>query len=255
MLFLARERHQKGSPPFYAEIVTQDELMQNMKGQKKSIITKKQPQITKKALQQTKPTKIPSESGIKKETVLEKEVQSKDSESVSGTSEKDISTAQIAKNINRDSGDGSNQIRSASPQSARPLREQLFDSSVIGKFAQKERENIKPDNSITFDTKEYKYYGYMQRLKEKIEGIWKYPPDAAEKGIYGDLYIRFTIKKNGQLGAIELIRTSGHSSLDNAAIKALKDAEPFWPLPDEWGKDGFTITGHFIYTLHGAYIR
>ncbi len=129
-----------------------------------------------------------------------------------------------------------------------------FDKDVIAKLAQKDREN-KPDSSITFSTKEYQYQGYMQRLKEKIEGIWKYPADAAAKGIYGDLYIRFTIKKDGRLGAVDLIRTSGYKSLDDAAIRALRDAEPYWPLPDEWGRDGLTITGHFVYTHYGSYIR
>ncbi|MBA4348820.1 MAG: energy transducer TonB, partial [Thermodesulfovibrio sp.] len=113
----------------------------------------------------------------------------------------------------------------------------------------------KSESTITFDTEEFKYYGYLQRLKEKIEGLWKYPHDAAERGIYGDLYIKFTIKKNGKLGAVELVRTSGHKSLDDAAIKALKDAEPYWPLPDELDKEGLTITGHFIYSIYGIYIR
>lgn len=134
-------------------------------------------------------------------------------------------------------------------------REKLFDKDVISKLTRPEKETAKPESGITFDTKEFKYYGYLQRLKEKIEGIWIYPQDAAERGINGDLYIRFTIKKNGRLGAVELVRTSGYRSLDEAAIKALRDAEPYWPLPDEWGKDGFTITGHFIYSLHGAYLR
>ncbi|MCX8031379.1 MAG: TonB C-terminal domain-containing protein [Thermodesulfovibrionales bacterium] len=133
-------------------------------------------------------------------------------------------------------------------------KDNIFDKDIIGKLAMRDKEN-KPDSSITFSTKEYQYQGYMQRLKEKIEGIWKYPRDAAEKGIYGDLYIRFTIKKNGKLGSVELIRTSGYKSLDDAAMKALRDAEPYWPLPDEWGKDGLTITGHFIYTYYGSYIR
>lgn len=75
------------------------------------------------------------------------------------------------------------------------------------------------------------------------------------RGIYGDLYIKFTIDKKGKLISLELLRTSGYKMLDDAAIKALKDAEPFWPLPDDWQKDSLTITGHFIYTLHGFYLR
>lgn len=134
-------------------------------------------------------------------------------------------------------------------------RERLFDREVVEKLAKKEKEDIKPDHGITFDTNELRYYSYMQRLKDKIEGIWRYPPEAAEKGIYGDLYIRFTIKKNGRLGNIELLRTSGYRDLDEAAMKALRDAEPFWPLPDEWKKEDLIITGHFIYSLYGVYLR
>jgi len=26
-------------------------------------------------------------------------------------------------------------------------------------------------------------------------------------------------------------------------------------LPDEWGKDALTITGHFVYSIYGTYIR
>ncbi len=119
----------------------------------------------------------------------------------------------------------------------------------------KEKAGGEGEPEITFSTQEFKYYGYKMRLKEKIENIWKYPPEAAEKGIYADLYIRFTILKNGKLGAVELLRTSGYKTLDDAALKALRDAAPYWPLPDEWKEESFTITGHFIYSLYGSYIR
>jgi protein TonB len=133
------------------------------------------------------------------------------------------------------------------------LRERLFDPEVTAKVARKEEK--RQDNSITFDTNEFKYENYMMKLKARIEGIWRYPQDAARRGLFGDLYIRFTIKKNGKLGDVELMRTSGVRSLDNAAMQALKDGEPYWPLPDEWGKDTLTITGHFVYSTYGTYIR
>ena len=136
-----------------------------------------------------------------------------------------------------------------------PLREKLFDRDIIAKSARKEQEGTKEGSSITFDTREFKYYGYMQRLRDKIQNVWKYPPGAAEKGIYGDLYIEFTIKKNGKLGAVQLVRTSGYRDLDEYAIKALKEADPYWPLPDDIKEQSLTITGHFIYSLYGQYIR
>ncbi len=130
----------------------------------------------------------------------------------------------------------------------------LFDRDVIKEQVKKEAAKEKPPE-ITFDTREFRYQGYMNRLKEKIESIWQYPLSAAQRGIYGDLYIRFSIKKDGSLGRVDLIRTSGYRELDDAAIKALMDGAPYWPLPSEWGLDEFIIEGHFIYTLYGYYIR
>ncbi len=129
----------------------------------------------------------------------------------------------------------------------------LFDPEVLsGVIAKKERPSER-DGSITFDTSEIRYYSYMRKLKERIEAVWEYPRKAAEEGIYGDLVIRFVIKKDGSLGAVELVRTSGWRMLDQAAVAALRDGSPYWPLPDEWGTDSLTVTGHFIYTLYGYY--
>lgn len=136
-------------------------------------------------------------------------------------------------------------------------RAKLFDKEVIGDSARKEVAGAqkKKDDSITFDTSDYRYAGYMRKLKEKIESIWVYPPEAAARGIYGDLKIRFTIMRNGKLGEIELVRTSGNKMLDDAAIKALKDGEPYWPIPAEWGMESYTVPGHFIYSIYGYQIR
>jgi protein TonB len=140
-----------------------------------------------------------------------------------------------------------------------PSREKLFDKGIIGDIAKrdldKEEGMGKKGTTFSLDTKGYKYLIYNRRLKERIESIWIYPPDAASKGIYGDLIIKFSILKNGRLGDIELVRTSGHKDLDDAAMKALKDGEPYWPLPDEWGINTYTIEGQFIYTIYGYYIR
>ena len=54
---------------------------------------------------------------------------------------------------------------------------------------------------------------------------------------------------------MELVRTSGHKTLDDAAMEALRDGTPYWPLPEEWGMEGYTIEGHFVYSLYGYYIR
>ena len=138
-----------------------------------------------------------------------------------------------------------------------PRGRELFDSGIIGDIARLKptEKGKKEESEVTFSTKELKYYSYMMKLKGRIERLWRYPPEAVRRGLYGDPYIRFTIKKDGYLGSVELVRTSGFRELDEAAIQALRDGEPYWPLPENWDMDGITITGHFVYTLYGTYLR
>jgi len=128
---------------------------------------------------------------------------------------------------------------------------ELFDREIIEKYAKVASPRHR---GLSFDTGEFKHRGYLRMLKERIENVWQYPKEAANRGISGDLYIRFTINRDGSLGGVELVRTSGFRILDRAAIQALRDAEPYWPLPDDWEKDTLEITGHFIYIYGIGYM-
>jgi protein TonB len=157
-------------------------------------------------------------------------------------------------------GTGTGAIKQKSPGRQEPFgRNELFDQGVTEEIARKGSESPgtrgEKENPVTFDTKEYRFAGYMTKLKEKIESIWVYPPDAAQRGIYGDLKIQFTINKDGTLGEVKLIRTSGYKMLDDAAIEALRDGQPYWPLPDSWHMKSYTILGHFVYSLYGYELR
>lgn len=123
-------------------------------------------------------------------------------------------------------------------------RAHLFDRQTIEEHA---RKSTPANKGLTFDTSEFRHRGYMRMLKERIEDIWRYPKEAAKQGLTGDLYVKFTITKDGKLGKVELLRTSGHRVLDEAAIKAVRGSGPFWPLPADFEKDALEIKGHFIY--------
>lgn len=140
------------------------------------------------------------------------------------------------------------------PKQEKSARDRLFDAEAIARGSQRASDK-KEDDSITFDTKDFKYYGYMQRLREKIEYTWKYPAEASSSNIAGELYIRFIIKKNGQLQSADVVKTSGYRVLDDAAVRALRDAAPYWPLPAEWKRDDLTVTGRFVYTLQERRVR
>ena len=130
-----------------------------------------------------------------------------------------------------------------------PLREKLFDRAVIGKTALASRartaQSVK-SGGVSFDIGQGLNFGWMQRVSEKLAAAWKYPRELIERRIFGDVDVRITFKKNGELGRVELLRTSGYKVLDDSVIRALNDANPYWPLPEDWKEDELTIVGHFM---------
>ena len=93
-----------------------------------------------------------------------------------------------------------------------------------------------------------KYASYFARIKHQIERVWIYPLPAAQKGISGDLSLTFRISKDGNLMGVRLVEQSGHEILDVAALKAVKEAAPFYPFPKNIQQDKLTILANFIYT-------
>ena len=95
----------------------------------------------------------------------------------------------------------------------------------------------------------------MLKVKNKIEYLWQYPVAAAERRMEGDLFLNFTIHRDGRVSDIAIISSSGYELLDREAVRALTVSSPFAPLPDAWNEDHITITGHFLYSNRANYIR
>jgi protein TonB len=104
------------------------------------------------------------------------------------------------------------------------------------------------EEPVSLDTKEVKYASYFARIKHQIERVWIYPSDAAQRGISGDLTLNFRISKDGNLLGVRLIDRSGYEILDMAALKAVKQAAPFYPFPKTIQREKLSIQANFIYT-------
>ena len=76
---------------------------------------------------------------------------------------------------------------------------------------------------------------YLNSWRRKIEAIGNlnYPEEARKNQIYGSLRLLVAITPDGHVKDIEILESSGHRSLDDAAIRIVKLASPFAPFPDE----------------------
>ncbi|MFH0958566.1 MAG: TonB family protein [Pseudomonadota bacterium] len=100
---------------------------------------------------------------------------------------------------------------------------------------------------VDINTREDKFFSYMLHLKRKIQGVWVYPTTAARSGIGGSLSVEFSIAKNGDLIYVNLLDSSGHTILDESAIKAIKSAAPYYPFPPRLHAKRLRIRANFIY--------
>lgn len=103
--------------------------------------------------------------------------------------------------------------------------------------------------TVSLDSQELKYVSYLSKIKKKIEPRWHYPERAQEIGLQGKLSLYFSIGHDGHLDKLELLNSSGHVLLDDGALKAVRGAAPYHPLPDRLKISRLNIMATFEYRI------
>jgi len=112
--------------------------------------------------------------------------------------------------------------------------------------------NLSPfeaEATVSLDSQELKYVSYLSKIKSKIEPKWNYPEKAQSIGLQGKLALCFSIVRDGHLDRLELLNSSGHPLLDEEALKAVKGAAPYYPLPDRLKISRLNILATFEYRI------
>jgi len=105
---------------------------------------------------------------------------------------------------------------------------------------------------------EFRDAQYVDNWRLKIErvGDLNYPEEARKKKIYGSLRITVYIGLNGELLDVEINQTSGSKILDEAAVRILRLASPYSPLPENIRKDTdiLVITRSMFFTRSDQFV-
>lgn len=101
---------------------------------------------------------------------------------------------------------------------------------------------------ISSNTKAFRDAAYLDDWRRKIEyiGNLNYPEEAKRRDLSGNLVLDVAIRADGTLDSINIRRSSGQKILDDAAVRIVRLAAPFAPLPPEMRKD--TDVLHIIRT-------
>jgi protein TonB len=92
---------------------------------------------------------------------------------------------------------------------------------------------------ISARTREFLYASYMRDWVTKVErvGDLNYPDEARRRQLSGSLIVDVAIDQKGEVLEIKVVRPSGHKLLDDAAVRIVRLAAPFAPLPENIRKD------------------
>lgn len=86
---------------------------------------------------------------------------------------------------------------------------------------------------VSASTREYAYATYLRSWVDRVErvGNLNYPEEARQRRIGGVLVISVAIRKDGSVERADVIQSSNIPMLDAAAMRIVRLAEPFAPLP------------------------
>lgn len=102
-----------------------------------------------------------------------------------------------------------------------------------------------PDTNITDDALER----FLSAVRRKIESCKRYPISARKAEIEGRVSVRIVILKDGRLEKAEVVESSGYRILDRAALRSVREAEPFPPIPDAVKLDRIDIGIRLVFKL------
>ncbi len=116
-------------------------------------------------------------------------------------------------------------------------------------WRQKYRADVARGDTVWMDAQQDLLISFMRRFRDKIYNVWNYPIAARRQGQQGTLLVRITIDRKGNIADIEILESSGHRSLDDEVIRAVRKGATYGSLPRAYPNKELKIMAFFQYQL------
>jgi protein TonB len=97
---------------------------------------------------------------------------------------------------------------------------------------------------VAVDAPKFPFSYYLSAIERKVSENWLSAAGGRDGGISCVVYFR--LSRNGRVSDLRVETPSGSSHFDRSALRAVKSAEPFPPLPRAFGESWLGI--HFTFT-------
>jgi len=137
---------------------------------------------------------------------------------------------------------------------------QLFPGSINmarleDSYRRKFEKDVAEGDTKFLDTDDIQFGSFLHRFENSIYGVWRYPREAAEKGITGVTPVKITFNRRGEIVHIQLLESSGAKVLDDEVFRTLKLVGPVGGFPKGYDKDEFNLIAFFQYGISNKFIR
>lgn len=137
----------------------------------------------------------------------------------------------------------------SSPQTAQP---QLFPgASRLAKLEESYRRKFEDDiaegDTRFLNSDDIQFGSFLRRFEGAVYGVWRYPQEAAMKGIEGITPVRITFNRNGVITDVQQLESSGARILDEEVLRTLRAIGPVGGFPKGYDKDEFHLIAFFQY--------
>jgi TonB family protein len=149
---------------------------------------------------------------------------------------------------------------SGGPAALMPSEQQM--ARAVGSGSQDALKDIDDGEETALNSKRWKFASFFNRVKRQVADHW-HPEEAYRRGdptgsVYGSknrlTVLRVQLKPDGTLANVALEQPSGVEFLDDEAIEAFKQAQPFPNPPRQLVDEGGVISFRFgfLFELSGA---
>jgi TonB family protein len=128
-------------------------------------------------------------------------------------------------------------------------REERADGDIEKLKAEPKPAPEETQETISLDTDDKRYVTYARVIKERIMTRWSYPQEARNNLVEGRLLVVFSLNKEGSLTHLDIRESSGHDILDREAAKAIRNASPFPPFPEQITVSRLNVQATFDYYM------
>ena len=100
---------------------------------------------------------------------------------------------------------------------------------------------------LRFDAQGADFSAWVANFNKSVKQEWQMPEAVLTGGAHGNVDFEFMVERDGSLSAVRMRKSSGTSSLDRAAAKALTISRQL-PLPQDFLQQNVMMQVSFVYS-------